>query len=1074
MKWFWLFFCSSFLFAQQEATYWYFGEFAGIKFNTDGSVTTLTDGNLRALEACSTVSSASGQLLMYTNGMKVYNKNHQVMPNGNGLNSNISTTQTGIVSKPGNPNLYYIFTQDEEAKQNGFCYSVVDMTLDGGLGDVTNEKNVQVYTPSCEKVAIVKHANNVDYWIITHGWNSNSYYAHLLTATGLNPTPVISNVGSVIQGRSSTNVIGYLKIAPNGTKIAACHLEYYSPTQINGTVELFDFDGLTGIISNPQILLLDEKPYGIEFSPNSEILYQPSLKYKTIFQYDLNAADIPNSKRSIYQNDTFNFIGLQLAPNDKIYVTRLGDTKLAVINNPDVLGAGCNFVLDGVDLNGKMCLNGLPSFPSSYFKPQLNLSSNCEDENIQFTITTNQTILGVNWDFGDSSLPQNSIIGNHSYTNPGTYTIVATVSIASGIKTFRKTVTILAKPTINSNVSLKQCDDDLDGFSAFNLTEANSKISTNYANETFSYYRTAGDAQNKTNPITNFTAYTNQVVSNDIVYVRVENANGCFRIAQLDLNVSTTQVPVNFTRTFTVCDDNILGTNTDGITAFNFSSVDTQVRDLFPPGQQLTITYYRNLADALAEQNKITDTSNYRNIGYPNTQNIYTRVDSDTNNDCLLLKTFITLTVERIPITQPLTLVHCDDDQDGKYGFDTTHLQTTLLNGLTDVSVSYFDENNNSLPSPLPNPFVTASQIVKVIIKNNTPTACDYQTTITFTVDDLPQIFPIPTTSTTICDDEAEPSLQDGKYAFDTAAFQNIILGSQTGMIVKYFDAANNPLSSPLPNPFVTNTQNIRVEVINPSNTTCVANGTIPFVVHPVPKINLTGDELVCNEKTLTKTINAEITDGTPQSNYTYVWKRNGILLPSETNYTLNVNQEGSYTVEVTNAQGCTRTRTITVRASDIATIQNIAVTELSDNNSIVVSVTGQGDYVYSIDGVNYQTENTFSGIPAGVYTVYIKDLNGCGIADRTISVLGIPKFFTPNGDGYNDFWNIQGANAKLNSKTEILIFNRFGKLLKQISPMSQGWDGTFNGEQQTSDDYWYSITLENGQIIKGHFALKR
>ncbi|MDI1307126.1 MAG: T9SS type B sorting domain-containing protein [bacterium] len=420
---------------------------------------------------------------------------------------------------------------------------------------------------------------------------------------------------------------------------------------------------------------------------------------------------------------------------------------------------------------------------------------------------------------------------------------------------------------------------------------------------------------------------------------------------------------------------------------------------------------------------------------------------------------------------------HCDDDQDGLYAFDTSAIQTNLLNGLTNVTVSYFDQNNNSLSSPLPNPFVTASQTLKVVIKNNTPTACSYDSAVQFVVDDLPEAFPVPTLLNTFCDDEIDPTQQDGKYAFDTSTFQNTILGGQTGMTVKYYDKNNNSLPSPLPNPFVTVTQNVRVEVINPRNTACFATTTIPFIVNPIPNINLFGDELVCsNLSTFTKVLDAGLQDSSAIGNYSYVWSFNGSVIPRATNYTLAVNVKGIYTVQVFNNQYCSRMRIITVSASDIATITNVNIVDLADVNSITVSVTGVGDYVYGLDDENgaYQNEPIFTNVSAGIHTIFVKDLNGCGVTPKEVAVLGIPNYFTPNDDGVNDYWNIKGINAAFNAKTTIYIFDRYGKLIKEISPLSQGWNGTFNGHQMLSDDYWYSIQLEDGRIIKGHFALKR
>ena len=480
----------------------------------------------------------------------------------------------------------------------------------------------------------------------------------------------------------------------------------------------------------------------------------------------------------------------------------------------------------------------------------------------------------------------------------------------------------------------------------------------------------------------------------------------------------------------------------------------------------------------MSEKNAITNISNYRNIGYPDTQKIYIRVDSQINNDCLGLGSHITLNIERIPIVQPLTLIHCDDNQDGKYAFDTTNLQTQLLNGLTNVEVTYFDQNNVLLSTPLPNPFVTASQKLKVIVKNKLPKACSFESSIDFVVDDKPEAFAVPSNLTSICDDEADPSLQDGKFAFDTTTFLDIILGGQTGMKVKYFDASNNFLFNSLPNPFETATQSIKVEVINPKNTTCTATLMLPFIVKPVPKIALTGDELVCSDlPSFTKVLDAGLLDGSPTTDYSYVWSFNGNAIAGETNYTLTVNTAGLYTVQVTNNQGCSRTRTFTVVASDKAKITDVKIVDLAESNSIMVSVAASlGDYVYALDDENgsYQTANVFTNVSAGIHTIYVKDLNGCGIERKEISVLGIPNFFTPNDDNYNDYWNIKGVNASFNANTIIYIFDRYGKLIKQINPQSQGWNGTFNGQQMPASDYWYSIQLEDGRVFKGHFALKR
>ncbi|WP_396151819.1 T9SS type B sorting domain-containing protein [Flavobacterium sp.] len=1253
-------------FPQGEASIWYFGYNAGIKFNTDGSVTALTDGQLATLEGCATLSDASGQLLFYTDGITVYNKNHQIMANGSGLMGDPSSTQSAtIVKKPGSTNLFYVFTTDREHEPNGFRYSIIDLNLNNGLGDVTAQKNILVYTPTIESIGITKHANGIDFWVVTHSWDNNNFNAHILSASGLSSTPIITPIGLPITG-IGFQAAGHIKFSPSGKKLAI--------TSTSDFVQLFDFNNVTGVLSNPQTLLTETgELYGVAFSPNEKVLYVTQSFGGKLYQFNLEAGDIPNSKITIYTGTTSNRVGaLQIGPDNKIYVAQFNLAKLGVIHNPNVVGTGCNFQFSAIDLAGKLSKSGLPSFNQSFFfTPTISFQNACVGQSTTFEFNTNQPVISATWTFGDGN-SSNSIIGNNIYNSTGVFPVTVNVVTPYGtgtatqnitvsvpptatqptnillcdtdsdgftsfdlttksnvilngqssathivkyfasasdysnnvsisapssyinlaafgsqtiiaevnngtckqttsftIQVFSPTATIVAPairncdntsfgtnndgkiifnltqnnsiilggqptsdftinyyhdsaltqlisnpssyvntnivetiyvkvvnnlnttcfgttsfqievfslPIINSIVTLKQCDDNNDGFSAFNLKEAENAFVASTTGLTFTYFENSTDAQNNNTiaSITSPTAYINQVVSNDVVYVRVENVHGCFRVGTLNLNVSTTSIPSSFQKVFTVCDDALSGSNTDGIATFNFSSVTTQIQALYPAGQLLTIKYYKNQADALAEQNAIANTSNYTNLGYPITQNIYVRVDSQVNNDCLGLGHHITLHVERIPFIENIVLNHCDDNQDGIFGFDTSNLQTTLLNGLTNVSITYKDQNGNALPSPLPNPFVTSSQTITARATNNTTTACYDEATIQFIVDDLPEAFPIASTLTIVCDDEVNPLLQDGLFSFNTSTFQTTILGSQSGMLVNYYAANGAALPSPLPNPFTTTTQTITAEVINPINTTCKATLSIPFVVKPTPRINTVGTELVCsNNPNFIKTIDAGLEDVSIINNFSYQWFLDGTILSGETNYSLVINTEGSYKVVVTNAQNCTKTRTITVTASNIATIENIVINDLSDNNSILVNVSGSGDYEYSLDGENYQISNIFYNVSSGLYTVYVKDTNDCGIAEKDISLLGIPNYFTPNNDGYNDYWNINGVSTTYNAKTTIYIFDRYGKLIKEILPLSKGWDGTYNGKNAPSSDYWYVINLEDGRTFKGHFSLKR
>ena len=664
-------------------------------------------------------------------------------------------------------------------------------------------------------------------------------------------------------------------------------------------------------------------------------------------------------------------------------------------------------------------------------------------------------------------------------------------------------LTILALPTITSPIILVQCDSDTDGISAVNLTQKNNVISANSGTETFSYYTNSAAANNQDAAflIANPLAYT---TSNTTIFVRVQNSNSCFRIAQLDVVISATQIPTTFQIVdFVKCDDFVDAANDDhdGIAEFDFSSATQQILNLITALGTYTVDYYKNETDFLAETDANGNSlaipsaqiSNYRNIGYPNTQVIWARVENSATNDCFGSTKF-TLVVEALPKINTVgvnnIVRHCDDNQDGIYLFDTSTIHATILGNQLNKTVTYFDQNGIAIPSPFPATFsVTTSQIITVKIQNDATLAadapCKEEGTFQFIVDDLPEAFALTATQTAAlisCDDEADPLLQNGSVSFDTTGIENTVLGTQTGMTVQYI-YANGTTTATLNNPFISTTQNVILRITNPINPDCYAETTLRFVVRPLPKIDLNtdGDDnvIVCTNLPGTLIpLSASVTNGTSPNSYTYQWFINSVLISGATNYTLNINTPGTYTVVATTNFGCTRTRTIQAIPSDIAHIETIEIVDLTDDNSVTVNVTSGtgGNYVYSIDAEfgPFQTSNLFENLTYGFHSVYIKDLNECGVTKKIISVLGVPKYFTPNGDGVNDFWNIRGVSKEFYPDTAIYIYDRYGKLYAKISPLGAGWDGTYNGNLALSDDYWYYIEVDDGRIAKGHFSLKR
>jgi gliding motility-associated-like protein len=195
----------------------------------------------------------------------------------------------------------------------------------------------------------------------------------------------------------------------------------------------------------------------------------------------------------------------------------------------------------------------------------------------------------------------------------------------------------------------------------------------------------------------------------------------------------------------------------------------------------------------------------------------------------------------------------------------------------------------------------------------------------------------------------------------------------------------------------------------------------------------------------------------------------------TEITQSIQVSSPAIYSVTIENADGCSKVKTFTVIGSEIATIDNIIVHDFNENNSVEIIPSGNGSYEYSIDGINFQDSPVFNNLSGLVYTAYVRDKKGCGTVEQDFYLMQVPQYFTPNNDGYNDYWNIKDSNPlSQNAAAVIYIYDRFGKLLKQISANGLGWDGKFKEKTMPADDYWYSIQLEDGRSTRGHFTLKR
>lgn len=400
-------------FSQTPADKWYFGVYAGMDFSS-GSPIAISNGAINTNEGCSSMADSTGNLLFYTDGISVWNKNHQVMPNGTGLMGGSSSTQAAlIVPQPVSSTLYYIFTTDETGGPNGCRYSIVDITLQGGFGDVTS-KNVLVLNNVTEKLSAIQQYSGIDYRVAIHEWGSQAFYVYSLTAAGLQMTPIISNTGMVHSTSQIQNTYGQMKFSPCGDRLAlaAGYLD---------TVEIFDFDDVTGIVSNPITLPMTAHVYGLEFSQNGRYLYVSTYDVSgTLLQFDLisgNAATILSTKTVLSLTpDTY---ALQLAPDRKIYVCKSFNSTLGVINDPSIGGTGCNYVDNGFDLDpnftGIISALGLPAFVQSFFRDELGCTATGIEELMAAgnnTLYPNPSADGFAIKFSNQNIPSEIIISD--------------------------------------------------------------------------------------------------------------------------------------------------------------------------------------------------------------------------------------------------------------------------------------------------------------------------------------------------------------------------------------------------------------------------------------------------------------------------------------------------------------------------------------------------------------------------------------------------------------------------------------------------------------------------------------
>ncbi len=1079
------FFFSQNLHAQLQASNWYFGDNAGLNFDPiTGAVTPLNNGALRTDEGCAAISDENGQLLFYTDGITVFDRTHNPMPNGVGLLGDPSSTQSGIIiPKPLSTTNYYIFTVDTSVGSDpdfGLHWYEVDMTLNSGLGDViTNISNPNNLLRDCsEKITAINKSGSDDILVTAlasrNGSSSDydTYYTYTVSPTGVDPTPVIS-----IQNAVLSDPRGNLKISPQGNLMVSCSMA-------TGTF-IYDYDNTSGIVSNERRLILsngsDNAGFGVEFSPDGELLYiaasnnaggnTPSNHSNTLYQFDLM------DTAAISQNFITNGVvidsrqgyrsTLQLGIDGKIYMTTSesydnGRPFLNVIGNPTVRGLGCNFQADAIRLTTGVARQGLPPFIQSLFA-LIEVENTCEGDTTEFSYQSENMPTSISWDFGDGTT-SNLETPTHIYAAAGVYNVVLTLTVNGAIREFRKNVEIFSTPTANPIDDLELCDndgsgsEDLDlGVYAFDTLVGMQTMD----NLDVTFFSSLADAIANENSIAEDAVFD---IGTEEVFARLFNRNNsdCAEITSFD--VSVFEVPVSSTPdNLEVCDDDF-----DGFISFDLEDQDADILTQDPA--QFTVSYHLSQADADTGDNPLV--SPYTNTTAFN-QTIFVRIENNDFEGCDVSDVSFDLIVNEKPRALDFNAFQCDEDgvQDGRTIFNLSSFDDSIVDNATGVTVDYFlntaDASNDRNPLPDDYTNISAPQNIIARVTNDT-TGCTTTSTVTLDVSGSDA----QDTSLEQCDNDG---MADGIIQFDLSlADGDVLINAPADVVVVYYPTLNDALTEQNSLPaFYTNTvagNELIYARAESSDGNCFGISEVTLTVNNPPVLEPDGFEEYCGNDPQPLELQPGITTG-DLTEFDYLWST------GETTPTIQVGEGGIYTVEVTNDDGCTSTRSIDVVISETATIDAITVTNAGGNptGSATVQVSGRGGYEFSLEPFfGYQDEKDFRDLAAGFYTVSVQDKNGCGIATQDFIVVGYPRFFTPNGDGFNDRWQLIGVSNVFEQDSLIYIFDRHGRLLKQIFPQGAGWDGTFNNIELPSSDYWFRATLMDGSEFSGHFTLKR
>src|SRR6218665_462957 len=695
--------------------------------------------------------------------------------------------------------------------------------------------------------------------------------------------------------------------------------------------------------------------------------------------------------------------------NDNLYLTASFESKPMTINGATINNNSGNSNSDAMLY--KFNINATTN------NGDITVQNSCATEVAQFGLSGNYD--SVSWDFGDPASANNSAsIPNpqHSFSSSGNFHITATVTCSGNTQTVTKDITISTRATINPVSPIQQCETiSGSGISAtFDTSNLEAALIGSQANVQVKYRDANGSLL--PSPLPN--PYTNTNRGGDTITARayVTGNPDCYSETTIQfIALPRPSIPIlTDPQTFCIQQNAVLSDIATGSTGIKW--YDSQINgNLLLHSNPIAdgTTYYAATSNANCESLRAPVTINIQNTAAP----------TGSGN-----QTFCS--------TQNATLTDITATRNSVIWYGSVSGSTPLANTtiLTDGTTYYATQTINNCES--------TNRLAVTISLINTLNATDYSEIICDNSNDGSENINLP-------DYNAHLISNSANYTF--AYYTSLSGATNQNSLELVASMANYPLTTGL------HTFYIRIASAN----TCFQIVRLDLTLVNKPHPNIPDSLPLCEKNSIT-------VDAGP--GYTrYNWSTGSVA------HSTSVTQAGNYSVVVTQNHGstiCSTTKNFNVVLSNTATITTIEAQDWTDyNNTIVVTATGLGDYEYSIDGLNYQNSNIFTGLNSGSYTVYVRDKNGCGITKEQVFLLIYPKFFTPNGDGHNDYWSVKFSQFE--KGLTIAVYDRYGKILSSMNNLTP-WDGTYNGKALPSDDYWFVVTRSNGKEYKGHFTLKR